>query len=127
MDLQPETAPVSPQKSPRYQAPRHTFDRRTKAARRFALLVSEFTDQLGGKTLVSEARLATVRQLAGVIIAAEEYQAAIIRGEEVDAEQLVRISNLQARLTRQLGLDDADAKPKPRTLADKLAEHGKAA
>lgn len=126
MDLPSDTAALDTHKPARTYVPRHVFDRRTKAARRFAKLVSEFTDQLGGK-LVSEARLAIIRQLASTIITAEEMQAKIIRGELVDAEQLVRVSNLQARLTRQLGLDDADAKPKPRTLADKLAEHGQAA
>lgn len=123
--MQSESPSTSPAKLPRRQAPRHLFDRRTRAAKRFASLVKQFSDEIGGASPLSEARMAMVRQLAGVILQAEIMQAAIVRGDTVDAEQLVRVANLQSRLQRQLGIGEGTQSVKPkRTLADKLAEHG---
>ena len=124
--MQSESPSIPPKKPPRYQPPRHPFDRRSRAARRFASLVKQFSDELGGTTPLSEARLAIIRQLAGVILHGENMQAAIVRGETVDAEQLVRVANLQSRLQRQLGLGQGKASAAPqRTLKDKLAERGR--
>lgn len=105
--MQPDTASISPNKPPRYHATRHPFDRRTKAARRYAELVAQFTEECGGASALTEAGRASVAQLASVIITAETMQAQIVRGETVDAEQLVRVANLQARLMRFLGIGQA--------------------
>jgi len=123
--MQSDTRQIPPKKPSRYQAPRHPFDRRTSAAKRFNALVQEFSDELGGAKRISEARLAMVRQLAGVILQAESMQAAIVRGEKVDAEQLVRVANLQARLTRTLGIGEQKAAPEaPADLRSYLAGRG---
>lgn len=119
--MQSESTSIPPTKPPRRQAPRHPFDRRTSNAKRYAALVREFSDELGGEKRLSEGTMATVRQLASVIIQAEGMQAAIVRGEAVDAEQLVRVANLQSRLQRQLGAGLVKEQPdKPTTLADYL-------
>ena len=123
--MQSEAPNITTKKPPRYQSPRHPFDRRSRAAKRFASLVKQFSNELGGGKPLSEARLAMVRQLAGVILHGENMQAAIVRGEAVDAEQLVRVANLQSRLQRQLGLGQGKPSAAPqRTLKDKLAERG---
>jgi hypothetical protein len=128
MEMLSDTPHMEATKAPRNYIPRHVFDRRTRAAKRFARLVDEFTSELGGKALVSEARMAIVRQLAGVTIQLEDIQAQVVRDEPVDAEQHVRLANLQSRLMNRLGLGETDAKPKPKTLADHLAEReGRAA
>ena len=128
MEMHSDTPAIETKKAPRTYVPRHVFDRRTRAAKRFAKLVEEFTATLGGKDALGEARMAIVHQLAGTIVKAEAEQAALIRGDVVDTEQHVRLCNMQARLTRMLGLDEASkAKPKEPTLADHLAAREKAA
>ncbi len=45
---------------------------------------------------------AMVRQAAAVTVEAERMQASIVRGEDVDTEQLVRVTNALARLMNGL-------------------------
>ncbi len=54
-----------------------------------------------------------IRQAAAVTVESEKLQSAIVRGETVDHEQLVRLSNLQARLIRQLGIKSGKADDGP--------------
>ncbi|WP_244597450.1 hypothetical protein [Rhizobium hidalgonense] len=80
-----------------------------------------FADDLGGAASLNEPQRALVRQVAAVTVESEKLQAAIIRGEAVDAENLVRLNNLQARLVKQLDIKPKGQKPK-RSLQDLLAE-----
>lgn len=98
------------------------IDGRSPEARRYRDLCREYIAELGGDQSVTEARRALVRQAAGVAVAAEQMQAKIVRGEDIDAEQLVRLSNLQSRLLRQLGIGGSKPAAKPKSLADYLAE-----
>lgn len=120
--MQSETAPLPPNKAPRSQGPRHPFDRRTSAAKRYAELKRQFTAEAGGQ--ITEAKRATIEQLIGVVMQAEGMTAAIVRGEPVDAEQQVRLANTRARLMRELGIGQSKQAPKVKTLADHLAERG---
>lgn len=119
--MQSEAAHIPPKKPARSQGPRHPFDRRTSAAKRFAALVDRFTAEAGGAA--TEARQATVTELAGVVMASEAMTAAIVRGETVDAEQQVRLANTRARLMRELGIGQAKPAPRQKTLQDHLDEH----
>lgn len=88
------------------------IDGRSKAARRFRDLVTAYcaelkTDMAG----LTESQRSTVRQAAGVAVQCEAMQTAIVRGDAIDVEQLVRLNNLFARLMTSLGL--GDAKPAP--------------
>lgn len=79
-------------------------------------------DDLGGASKLTTSQAAMIRQLATVIIESEKLQAQSITGETaVDHEQLVRLSNLQARLIGQLGLRQRKADDTVPTLADLLA------
>jgi hypothetical protein len=103
------------------------IDGRSPQARRYRDLVADFADELGGQDRLTQAQLAVVRQAAGVTVQCEAMQTDIVNGKSVDAEQLVRVSNLLARLLGQLGIGKTAApetKPK-RTLRDKLAERGR--
>lgn len=107
------------QKPSRYQSPRTPFDGRSRAAKRYRELIDEFVIELGGHQVMTEARLAMVRQLACVVIQAEGMQASVLRGETVDAEQLVRVANLQTRLMRDLGVGTFHRRPQ-KSLAEAL-------
>ncbi|WP_244556865.1 hypothetical protein [Fulvimarina manganoxydans] len=52
-----------------------------------------------------------MRHAAAIVIESETLQAKIVRGETVNHEDLVRVSNVLARLMRDLGVKGA-GKPK---------------
>lgn len=97
------------------------IDGRTRDARRFRDLVASFSESLGGESALSEAERALVRNAAGLAVKAERLQAAIVKGEDVDAEQLTRLSNCVSRVLGQLGVKRVRRDQTP-SLAEYLAE-----
>ena len=77
-------------------------DGRSAPARRYRDLVKAFTAELGGEDILTEPLRAMVRQAAAVTVESENLQSAIVRGENVDTEQLVRLSNVLSRLMNSL-------------------------
>ncbi len=69
------------------------IDGRSAEARRFRDLCEGFAADFGS-TPPGPREMALIRQAAAVAIQAEELQAAIVRGEAVDIEQLTRLSNV---------------------------------
>ena len=74
-------------------------------------------DDLGGAAGLTEAQRALVRQAAGTIVQSEKLQGAVLRGEDVDLEQLTRLTNALSRILSRLGI-----KRRARE-ASTLAEH----
>jgi hypothetical protein len=97
-------------------------DARSREGRRFRDLQTAYADDLGGLDGLSEAQKALLRQAAALQIQCERAQAAVVRGDAVDEEQLTRLSNALARVLAAL---KARAKPKdaPPSLAEVLAQH----
>ena len=93
------------------------IDGRTPSARRFRDLIDSFASDLGGMQQLSEAERALVKQAASVTIRAEQLQAGIVRGETVDPDELIRLSNTSRRLLASIR---RRAAPKP-TLSGYLA------
>ncbi|MGJ0426972.1 hypothetical protein [Methylocystis sp.] len=94
-------------------------DGRSLEARRFRDLCVSYADPLGGFESLAEDDAAIVRQAAGITMQTELMQAAIVRGEPVDAEQVVRLTNVLTRL-----LASIKKKHPPKrvlTLAERLA------
>jgi hypothetical protein len=79
-------------------------DGRTRDARRFRDLVASFAESLGGFATLNDSDQVLVRNAAGLAVKAERLQAAIVKGEDVDAEQLTRLSNCVSRVLGQLGV-----------------------
>lgn len=102
-------------------------DNRKAAGRRYRDLCMSYADDLGGADRLTTAQEATIRQLAGVTVEAERLQARIVQGDEVDHEQLVRLSNLQARMIAQLGLRQKKPDEVVPSLAELLAKRGTSA
>lgn len=95
-------------------------DHRSALGRRYRDLCMNIADDMGGASILSEPQKAMIRQLAAVMVECEKLQSAIVKGEDVDHEVLVRLTNLHARLSRDLKIK---TKPKPkRTLQDHLRE-----
>jgi len=73
------------------------IDGRSAAARRYRDLTIAFAADLGGPDKLSEADKALIRQAAALMVRTEDLQGAIVRGDEVDDEQIVRLTNAVAR------------------------------
>jgi hypothetical protein len=84
----------------------------------FVFVAISFADDLGGQDRLSEPAKILVRQAAALTVQIEALQSKIV-GEDVDTEQLVRISNVLSRTLARLGLKKP-APPRPPTLAEVL-------
>jgi hypothetical protein len=65
---------------------------------------------------LSESESSLVRQAAAMTLRAEQLQAAIVRGEAVDDDLLVRISGTGKRLLGAIASKSTDRKPVVQTL-----------
>ena len=92
-------------------------------ARRYREIAVAIADDLGGPDKLSEPTKILVRQAASLTLQVEALQSKIVAGEDVDAEQLVRLSNVLGRTLARLGLKRPTA-PKGPTLEDYLARRG---
>jgi hypothetical protein len=99
-------------------------DGRTATARRFRDICRAYEVEIGG--LVSEVERDLIRQAAGLTLRSEQMQAAIVRGEMVDNDQLIRISSTARRVLETISLKAAKRKSVPAvTLADHIAQRNK--
>jgi hypothetical protein len=80
------------------------IDARSAPARRYRDLCQSLADDLGGAASLTTAQTALVRQAAAMLVQSEAFQSAILNGEIVDSEQLVRLSNSAVRILSRLGL-----------------------
>jgi hypothetical protein len=71
-------------------------DGRNAAARRFRDICAAYEAEAGGN--VTEVERDLIRQAAGFTLRAEQLQAAIVRGEAVDNDELIRLSSTAKRL-----------------------------
>ena len=77
-------------------------DGRSPGARRFKDLVAAFVSDLGGDSHLNAAQRVTLRNAAAISLRLEQLQAAIARGESVDADELIRLASTSHRLLRGL-------------------------
>jgi len=96
------------------------IDGRSAEARRYRDLIEGFTAEFGSAT-PGEREMALIRQAAALTVQAETMQAAIVRGEAVDIEQLTRVANALTGTLKELGIRKHRAAPKPPSLAEYLA------
>ena len=93
-------------------------DGRSVVARRYRDVAIGLADDLGGQDKLSEPSKILVRQAAALTVQVETLQAKIVSGEDVNLEQLTRLSNVLGRTLQRLGLKKPHAKP-----TSPLAEH----
>jgi hypothetical protein len=93
-------------------------DGRSMVARRYRDVALALADDLGGQDKLSEPSKILVRQAAALTVQVEGLQSKIVSGEDVDLEQLTRLSNALSRMLHRLGLRKPRARP-----ASPLAEH----
>jgi hypothetical protein len=84
-------------------------DQRTIIARRYKAMVENFTHELGGSLSAADAAL--VCQAAALTLRAEQAQADIVNGVQVDADAMVRVSSEARRLLGMLRTKGTKNKP----------------
>jgi hypothetical protein len=84
-------------------------DGRSSSARRFRDLVSAFEQEVGG--VLTEADRGLIRQAASLQLKGEMLQAALVRGEDVDADQIIRIAGTSRRILSSIAGKAAKNKP----------------
>jgi hypothetical protein len=95
-------------------------DGRSAAARRFRDICAAYETEGGGN--VTEVERDLIRQAAGLALRAEQLQGAIVRGEAVNNDELVRISSTAKRLLETIRAKAAKRKPAGSTLQEYLAQ-----
>ena len=81
-----------------------------------------FGAELGGLESLSEAERSLVRQAATITIRAEQLQSAIVRGELVDPDELIRLSNTARRILARIAPREAPEANADRYLASNRGE-----
>jgi hypothetical protein len=104
-------------------------DGRLSTARRFRDLIAELTAEAGDAEGLSAAERSAIRQAATIMLRAEQLQSAIVKGEAVDSDTLIRLSSEARRVLA--GLRRRVRTPKTPTfremLTSRAARHGGAA
>ena len=100
-------------------------DGRTATARRFRDICRAYEKELGG--ISSEVERDLIKQAAGLTLRSEQMQAAIIRGEEIDNDQLIRLSSTAKRVLEVITEKAAKRKAVPagNALADHIAKRNR--
>ena len=80
------------------------LDGRSATARRYRDLQISYADDFGGEARLTEAQRTLIASTATLQVQAERVQAAVLRGEIVDSEQLTRLANSVARNLVRLGI-----------------------
>jgi hypothetical protein len=86
-------------------------DGRSVVPRRYRDVAIALADDLGGQDRLSEPSKILVRQAAAMTVQVESLQSKIVAGEDVNLEQLTRLSNVLGRTLQRLGLRKPRAKP----------------
>jgi hypothetical protein len=79
------------------------LDGRSAEARRYRDLVISYADDLGGADKLTEAQRTLIAQAATLQVQSERVQAAVLRGDLVDVEQLTRLANAAMRILTRWG------------------------
>jgi hypothetical protein len=80
------------------------IDGRSVDARRYRDVAIALADDLGGQDKLSESSKILVRQAAAMTVQVESLQSKIVSGDDVDIEQLTRLSNVLGRTLQRLGI-----------------------
>jgi len=95
-------------------------DGRSSLARRFRDLVRAYEAEAGGP--LTEVERGLIRQAAALTLRSEEMQAAIVRGDDIDNDALIRISGEARRILSSILANAAKNKPATPSLQDHLAK-----
>jgi|SRR5579883_1745749 len=95
-------------------------DLRSSSARRFRDLVRSYEAELGGN--LTELERGLIKQAAALSLRTEQMQEAIVRGDAVDADALIRLSSEARRILTSLQKRQSRTNaPAPTSIGDLVA------
>ena len=95
------------------------IDQRGAIARRYRDLVAQIVIDQGGVHRCSETRMQLIRRFASGAVLAEELEARLARGENVDISEYALLSSTLVRLANRIGIERVARDISP-TLSDIL-------
>ena len=96
------------------------IDGRTAAGRRYRDLVRAFKTEIGGT--ITEAELGLIRQAAALTLRAEQMQADIVNGKEVNTDEVIRLSGTARRLLETIAEKSKKRPTSKLTIRDRIAQ-----
>jgi hypothetical protein len=93
-------------------------DGRSLMARRYRDIMSAIASDQGGINRLSEARLQLIRRFAAAACLAEQLEAKLARGEQIDIQEYSLLVSTMVRMAQRIGLDRV-----PRDVAPSLVEY----
>jgi hypothetical protein len=98
------------------------IDGRSAAARRFKDITSQVLIDQGGIDQCSESRLQLVRRFAAAAVLAEQMEAALVRGEQIDIAEHGLLCSTLVRIAQRIGINRVPKNVTPH-LHDYLEAH----
>jgi hypothetical protein len=80
-------------------------DGRSATARRYFDLVQAICNDLGGVDRMSEARLQLIRRFAAASVIAEQMEARLANGEQINIAEHALLSSTLVRIVRRIGIN----------------------
>jgi hypothetical protein len=93
-------------------------DGRSLIARRYRDIMSAIVSDQGGADRLSETRLQLIRRFAAAACLAEQLEARLARGEQIDIQEHALLVSTMVRVAQRIGVDRV-----PRDLAPSLTEY----
>jgi|SRR5262249_8412502 len=95
-------------------------DGRTEMARRFRDIASQIVNDQGGLDVMSESRLQLIRRFAAAACIAEQMEARLANGGDIDINEHALLCSSLVRLGQRIGIDRRAKNITP-TVADYIA------
>jgi hypothetical protein len=89
------------------------------ASRRYGEIVEALVNDQGGADHLSEARLQLIHRFAAYALLAEQIEAGLMRGDEINVGEHASVCNMLMRIGQTIGLDRISHRAVP-TLTDLL-------
>jgi hypothetical protein len=93
-------------------------DGRSLVARRYRDIMCSVASDQGGAEQLSEARLQLIRRFSATAVLAEQMEARLARGEQIDIQEYSLVVSTMVRVAQRIGIDRV-----PRDVAPSLAEY----
>ena len=93
-------------------------DGRSLIARRYRDIMSAVASDQGGSSQLSEARLQLVRRFSATAVLAEQMEARLARGEQIDIHEYSLVVSTMVRVAQRIGIDRV-----PREIVPSLADY----
>ena len=83
----------------------HNVDARTALGRRYRDIVAAVVQDQGGQDHIAEARLQLCRRFAAAALLAEQMEAQLVSGEQIDIQEHALLCSSLVRIAMRLGID----------------------